>query len=168
MNVLVFGATGPTGQEVVKQALSRGHAVTAFVRRPHALSISDERLRIVAGDTTRDEPKVAEAVRGQDVVVSALGRRNSFRSDGLIARSMELILPSMERAGVRRTDPGVRLRSRGLPPRCPVASPHRVQPAAHRYLRGQETGRGRSAPDDARLDHRVPGAIDLVLRLGAS
>ena len=101
MNILVFGATGATGQQVVKQALSRGHRVTAFVRRPEALESADN-LRIVVGDTTRDKSKVAEAMSGQELVISALGRRNSFRSDHLISRSMEAIVPSMERAGVGR------------------------------------------------------------------
>ncbi len=101
MNILLFGATGLTGQQVVRQALSRGHRVTAFVRRPDALPVTDSNLGIVVGDA-REESRVAEAVRGQKVVVSALGRGNSFRSDHLIARSMQAILPSMERAGVRR------------------------------------------------------------------
>jgi putative NADH-flavin reductase len=102
MNILVFGATGPTGQQVVKQALSQGHTVTAFVRNPATLSIGDEPLRVVIGDTARDTPKVAEAVGGQDVVISALGRRSTFKSDHLIERSMQAIVPAMERAGVRR------------------------------------------------------------------
>ena len=46
MKVLVFGATGPTGRQVVTQALGRGHSVTAFVRNPAALSIDDKRLRV--------------------------------------------------------------------------------------------------------------------------
>jgi len=102
MNILVFGATGATGQQVVKQALSQGHAVTAFVRNPGALPRNEKHLRIVIGDTTRDTPKIVEAVSGQDVVISALGRRNSFKSDHLIERSMQAIVSSMERAGVRR------------------------------------------------------------------
>jgi putative NADH-flavin reductase len=102
MNILVFGATGATGQHLVKQALGQGHTVTAFVRNPAKLPTNETRLRVVIGDTTLDMPKVAEAVRGQDVVISALGRRNSFKSDHLIERSMRAIVPSMERAGVRR------------------------------------------------------------------
>ena len=101
MNILVFGATGATGQQVVKQALSRGHRVTAFVRRPEALETADN-VRIVVGDATRDKSKIAEAMSGQELVISTLGRRNSFRSDHLISRSMEAIVPSMEQAGVRR------------------------------------------------------------------
>ena len=102
MNILVIGASGLTGQQIVKQALARGHLVTAFVRRPDALAIADQRLRTVIGDATQDKSKVAEAMHGQEVVISALGRRNSFRSDHLISRSMEVIVPSMEQAGVRR------------------------------------------------------------------
>lgn len=102
MNVLVFGATGATGQQVVRQALSQGHTVTAFARNPDALPIRDKSLRIVIGDATRDIPKVAEAVKGQDAVISALGRRSTFKSEHLIERSMQVIVPAMEHAGVRR------------------------------------------------------------------
>ena len=100
MNILVFGATGPTGQQLVKQALTRGHKVTAFARRPEALL--DQRLRVVAGDVLRDDAKIDEAMHGQDAVVSALGRRPSFSSDHLISRGMKAIAAAMERAGVRR------------------------------------------------------------------
>lgn len=125
MKILVFGATGPTGRQVVTQALSRGHSVTAFVRNPQALSIDDKRLRVVTGDTTRDEPNVAEAVRGQDVVVSALGRRTTFKSDHLIERSMRTIVPSMERAGVRRLV---------LVSACGVGESHRDAPLIPRIM----------------------------------
>lgn len=102
MNILVFGATGPTGQQIVKQALGRGHRITAFVRRPEALASTDGNLRIVTGDVTQDRSKVAEAMVGQELVISALGRGNSFRSDHLISRSMGVIAPAMAQAGVRR------------------------------------------------------------------
>lgn len=72
------------------------------MRNLRRLSISDECVRVVVGDTTRDESIVAEALRGQDVVVSALGRRNTLTSDHLIERSMRAIVPAMERTGVRR------------------------------------------------------------------
>lgn len=102
MRVLVFGATGPTGTQVVSQALSRGHSVTAFVRDQARLSIKDERLLIEVGDATRDATEVGEAVGGQDTVISALGVGASFRSNHLIERCMQIIVPAMEQAGVRR------------------------------------------------------------------
>jgi putative NADH-flavin reductase len=102
MKLVVFGATGGTGQLLVAGALQQGHEVVAFLRDPGKLTITDARLRIVQGDVTEDTSGVAEAVRGQDVVISALGRRNSFKSAGLISRSMRAIVPAMERQGVRR------------------------------------------------------------------
>lgn len=39
LKLVVFGATGRTGKEVVKQALDKGHHVTAIVRTPEKLNI---------------------------------------------------------------------------------------------------------------------------------
>jgi putative NADH-flavin reductase len=102
VKLLVLGATGGTGREVVAQALEQGHDVTAFVRDPAKLTTSSPRLRVVVGSTTDGSDAVALAVRGQDVVLSALGRRNSFRSDDLIARSMRAVVHAMESQGVKR------------------------------------------------------------------
>ena len=101
MKLAVFGATGPTGKELVSQALDRGYQVTVFARRPEAVPMR-EHLRIVAGDAARDAGAVAEAVRGQDAVLSALGVRTSFFPRGLMQRSLANIVPAMEAAGVRR------------------------------------------------------------------
>jgi putative NADH-flavin reductase len=81
---LVLGATGGSGRQVVTQALRQGHDVTAFVRDPRKMTSPDSRLRVVVGTAT-DEGAVARAVSGQDAVVRALGRRNSFRSSRLIS-----------------------------------------------------------------------------------
>lgn len=100
MNVLIFGATGATGQQIVRQALSRGHRVSAFVRRPEALG--NDQVQIVIGDILRDKSRIGAALHGQDLVISALGRGKSLRPDHLISRSMEAIVPQMQQAGVRR------------------------------------------------------------------
>ncbi len=71
MKVAVLGATGGTGREVVDQALRAGHEVSALVRRPGALP-AHERLRLVVGDVGQQDA-VEDVVRGQDVVISALG-----------------------------------------------------------------------------------------------
>ena len=102
MRLLVFGATGATGQQVLAQALQRQHEVTAFVRNPGKISLANNRLRIIHGSVSDDAYAVAEAVRGHDAVICSLGRRNSFRSDNLIARSMRTIVPAMENHRVKR------------------------------------------------------------------
>lgn len=102
MKLLVLGATGPTGQHIVTQALERAHAVTAFVRNPAKLAISDTRLRVVAGDILGDAGALTEALRGQDAAISSLGVGNATKSFNLIARSMRALIPAMESQGVRR------------------------------------------------------------------
>ncbi|OMF61300.1 NAD(P)H-binding protein [Paenibacillus sp. FSL R5-0766] len=36
-NITVFGCTGKTGREIVRQALEHGHFVTAYARNPQKL-----------------------------------------------------------------------------------------------------------------------------------
>lgn len=100
--ILVLGGTGGVGRQVVAQALDKGHAVTAFVRSPERLKIDSGRLRVLVGDVTSDGPALPDAVRDQDVVISALGVGDSLKSGGLIARSMPAIVRAMEQQGVRR------------------------------------------------------------------
>jgi putative NADH-flavin reductase len=71
MKLAIFGATGGTGRQLVEQALADGHQVTAFVRRPVALKVRHDRIRIVAGDV-RDAAQVESAIERQDAVLSAL------------------------------------------------------------------------------------------------
>src|SRR5215469_15265263 len=72
MKVLVFGASGGTGHELVEQGLARGHAITAFVRRPEKLTIRHENIIIHQGDV-RDRASVESALQGRDAAISALG-----------------------------------------------------------------------------------------------
>jgi putative NADH-flavin reductase len=102
MKLLVLGPTGGTGQAIVRQALDAGHDVCAFARRPAKLGIEHPRLRVHAGDVVADPAALAEALRGQDAVVSALGKGQSFKASALIERSVRALVPAMESAGVRR------------------------------------------------------------------
>jgi len=99
MKVTIFGATGGTGAEVVKQALERGHTVTAFVRNPGALAEQD-RFQIVTGDI-HNPADVEQAIRDQDAVICALGARDlkktMIRSEG--TRS---IIDAMKKNNIRR------------------------------------------------------------------
>jgi putative NADH-flavin reductase len=100
MKLLVLGATGGTGRQVVGQALAAGHEVTAYVRNPTNLERSPG-LRIAAGDAA-DGTALERALQGQEAVVSTIGVRQSFRSGQLFSRSMKALAPAMERRGVRR------------------------------------------------------------------
>ena len=85
MKLIVFGATGNVGLEVVKQALEKGYEVTAFVRDPSKLAVEDEKLQIITGDVL-DLAAVTSAVQGQEAVICSLGSsslgKTSIRVDG--------------------------------------------------------------------------------------
>jgi putative NADH-flavin reductase len=100
--ILVLGATGGTGQQVVSQALQQRHDVTVLVRHPERLRLESDRLRVLVGSVTDDSHALDAAARDQDVVISALGVGNSLKSGGLIARSIPAIVRAMQTAGVGR------------------------------------------------------------------
>jgi uncharacterized protein len=68
--IAVFGATGNIGGRVVREALDRGHEVTAFVRDPARLA--DEPAVVTIADAL-DTDAIDQAVREHEVVVSAIG-----------------------------------------------------------------------------------------------
>src|SRR4051794_41944908 len=75
MRLTIFGATGGTGTQLVRQALEEGHEVTAVVRDPARLDVpAHERLEVVTADV-RDSAAIEPAVEGADAVLSALGPR---------------------------------------------------------------------------------------------
>ena len=44
MNILIVGATRGIGRQLLEQALTAGHTVTALVRNPQKLATQHERL----------------------------------------------------------------------------------------------------------------------------
>jgi uncharacterized protein YbjT (DUF2867 family) len=100
MKVVVFGATGGTGRELVKHALGHAHTVRAFVRRPDKLKIVHHRLEVVTGDVL-DAASVQAAVAGQDAVFSALGV-NGLKADTILSEGVANLLAAMEKERVRR------------------------------------------------------------------
>ncbi|MFE6979299.1 NAD(P)-dependent oxidoreductase [Streptomyces sp. NPDC057682] len=70
--IALFGATGTIGSRVLREALDRGHRVTAVVRDPAKITVTDPRLTVVRGDVL-DPGSVTAAAEGQDVVISAVG-----------------------------------------------------------------------------------------------
>ena len=86
MNIVIFGGTGGTGLELLKQAIARGHEVTALVRDPARVVMTDTSLRILKGDVL-DPNAVRAAVTGTQAALSALGVRlgqppGTVRSEG--------------------------------------------------------------------------------------
>jgi putative NADH-flavin reductase len=101
MNLLIFGASGGTGRQLVQQAFARGHGVTAFVRDPARLRISHPDLKIIQGDVT-DAGAVESAVAGQDAVLVALGAPSPLRRYPALTVGLAHIVGAMEQARVQR------------------------------------------------------------------
>jgi uncharacterized protein YbjT (DUF2867 family) len=99
--ILIVGATGGTGRQLVTQALERGHEVTALVRDPSRLPIAHPRLTVIQGDVL-NEGSVDTAMRGQGAVLSALGHKRYFPPTRILSEGTRNILRSMQAHGVRR------------------------------------------------------------------
>ncbi len=98
MKIIIFGASGTVGRQLVGQALDQKHQVTAFVRKPSALKLKHVNLSCRIGDVL-DPDAVADGVRGHDAVIIALGagRKGTVRSGGT-----KNIIAAMEHHNVRR------------------------------------------------------------------
>jgi uncharacterized protein YbjT (DUF2867 family) len=100
-SVLIVGATGGTGRQLVAQALERGLTVTALVRNPSRLAVEHPRLTVVRGDVL-DPDSVEAAMRGQDAVLCALGHKRFFYPTRILSEGTRNILRAMETHGVMR------------------------------------------------------------------
>lgn len=101
MKILIIGATGGTGRELVKQGLEQGHHVTAFVRNPAKLKIRHEQLTVMQGNVL-DYNSVGQAIKDQDAVLSALGHKRWFVPSGILSRGTGNVVKAMEEHGVKR------------------------------------------------------------------
>jgi len=101
VRLLIFGASGQTGQELVRQALEHGHTVTAFVRQPAKLAGGGRSISIVPG-TVADSAAVSAAVPGHDAVVSTLGVGTPLKGDPDVIAGVEHIVRAMQAHQVRR------------------------------------------------------------------
>ena len=98
MKVIIFGATGNIGRQVVNQALAQAHTVTAFTRDTEKVGVQHENLQITQGDVL-DPISVKKAIQGHEAVLVSIGagRKGSVRSEGTLN-----IINAMKKTGVQR------------------------------------------------------------------
>jgi putative NADH-flavin reductase len=101
MRVVIFGASGATGRELVAQALVQRHQVTAFVRNVSRLGPRSSDVSVVLGDVT-DPSAVARAIEGQNGVFCALGAVTPLRRDPALIEGVRQIVDAMDQFRVRR------------------------------------------------------------------
>jgi dihydroflavonol-4-reductase len=106
MRVLVTGATGLIGVEIVRALLARGHSVRALVRPASPLArLEGLAVEVVRGDVL-DAASVRAALAGQEALVHAAGipRIGADPRETLAvnARGVEVVFEEALRAGVAR------------------------------------------------------------------
>jgi putative NADH-flavin reductase len=103
MKLVVLGATGGTGLEIVRQSVEHGHSVTALVRSPERLKPFRDRITIRQGDLL-DSAELEQAIEGHDAVLSGFGPRVPVsRADADLLQRFAIALSSaMPWAGVGR------------------------------------------------------------------
>lgn len=80
--VIVFGATGLMGKQIVKENIKAGNEVSVYIRQTQYPASAS--VYIITGNLD-DEIKIAEAIKGFDVIVSAVGNRNYEDSTMVVA-----------------------------------------------------------------------------------
>ena len=103
MKLLILGATGGIGLELVRQAVERGHSVTALVRRPDLLQPLAGRISILEGDLLSTHTLSAAAL-GHDAVLSSFGPRVPVAKTDhdLLQRFAVTLTQALQAAAVRR------------------------------------------------------------------
>lgn len=101
MKLVIFGATGMVGKQLVQQALFNGDHVRAFGRNVYTTDyLQTENLQLVQG-ALFDEAEVFNAIKGCDAVLSAIGGA-SDGTDKARTLGMKNIIKQMQKAGVKR------------------------------------------------------------------
>ena len=97
MNILILGATGRVGSQIVNYAIYDRHNVTVLVRTPEKIPIKKEQLTIIKGNVLNKDD-IVRAMDGIDIVISALN------TDGTstLSESMPLIIEEMKNEGIQR------------------------------------------------------------------
>jgi uncharacterized protein len=165
MNVVVYGATGNSGSEIVKELLARGHKVTGVARKVD--SLKDNPGVTAKTDDLSNVDKIAEIIKGADAVVTAY-QPPADKTDALIdvtKRQIEAVkkvggrLVVVGGAGLLEVAPGTTLIKSGYLPAeyLPIATSHEkalgvlkasdidwtyLSPAAY-FVPGERTGKFR-------------------------
>ena len=147
MKLVIFGATGMMGKELVKQALFNGDEVKAFGRNVFTENFTeDKKLQLIPG-ALFDEGQVYKAIKGCDAVLSSLGGANDS-TDKTRSLGMKNIVLQMKKAGIKRIigiggigvldadENGLLMDKEGFPPEYAAVSQEHLK--AYHFLKDSE------------------------------
>lgn len=100
--IVLIGASGFVGSAILNEALNRGIRVTAIVRNPEKVKISNSNLSLVKADVSSAE-KIAEIAKGFDTVISSYSP--GWNNPDIYEETLKVypaILEGVKKAGVKR------------------------------------------------------------------
>lgn len=101
MKLVVFGANGGVGKEVVAQALQAGHQVVGVVRESATPNEEYQKLSMVQGSIT-DFNFVADITKDADVVISTIGTSQYKQPVSLYSSAAQTLTTAMKTAKSKR------------------------------------------------------------------
>lgn len=103
MKVVIFGASGFSGQAILKEALSQNHRISILVRNKSSISIHNKNLTIIEG-SVMDRKVVSELIENQDAVIQCLGvgGKGNGKPTTFISDATKIIVEEMEKHHVKR------------------------------------------------------------------
>ena len=103
MKVIIFGATGFSGQAILAEAIKQGHEVTVLVRDSSKVKINHNNLRIVEGNVL-DSQKVAFVIQNQEAVIQCLGvgGKGDGKPTTFISDATKIIVDEMKKQNIKR------------------------------------------------------------------
>ncbi len=102
MNTVLIGATGYVGSNILTEALSRKHRVTAVARHVEKMPVKDTNLDVRQADILKQNEAI-EIIKGHEAVISAYnpGWKNPDIYDEYL-KGYKSIIESMHKTGVKR------------------------------------------------------------------
>jgi uncharacterized protein YbjT (DUF2867 family) len=103
MKIVIFGATGFSGQAILQEALAKNYQVTILVRKAAAVSLTDQNLTVVEGSVL-DRQTVHAVLKNQDAVIQCLGvgGKGDGKPTTFVSDANQIIMEEMEKNQVSR------------------------------------------------------------------
>ena len=103
MKIIIFGATGFSGQAILEEAVRQGHEVTVLVRDASKIPNKNNNVKIMEGNVL--EPAVVSSVlHHQEAVIQCLGvgGKGDGKPTTFISDATKVIVDEMEKQNVKR------------------------------------------------------------------
>jgi len=103
MKVIIFGATGFSGQAILAEAIKQGHKVTILVRNASKIQNRFNNINIVEGNVL-DPEVVASVLHDQEAVIQCLGvgGKGDGRPTTFISEATKVIVDEMQKQQIKR------------------------------------------------------------------